>query len=147
MSLSKIFSSLVFLRSNIRILFKISSGLNWKSETRASEFAVAIFCYFNLFLSCGSNGFSLFLFGGIIFVIRILSATLFNSFTFPATLSLRWIGTIFFSRIYWRVLFNYFTFRASLSLGCCGTIFTKEISLFNSFTFLLSLSRRCCELL
>ena len=43
MSLYKIFFPLIFLRSNIKLLSKISTELNKKFETSASEFAVAIF--------------------------------------------------------------------------------------------------------
>ena len=59
--LSKIFSSLVFLRSNIKLFSKNPSGKSL-NETRASEFAVAIFGSSNFFLSHGCNGFSFFLF-------------------------------------------------------------------------------------
>lgn len=58
-------------------------------------------------------------FGGIIFVIKIWSAALFNSFTF----------------------------HESLSLGCCGTFFIKKILSFNSFTFLLACHTDTAELL
>ena len=96
MSLYKILFPLIFLRSNIKLLSKISTELNKKFETSASEFAVAIFWSFKFFLSHGCKGF----FARIIFVIKISFTASFNSFTFRLSLSLGCWGTFFVSKFH-----------------------------------------------